>query len=250
MRAKEYYAAPTRNENSAPPLTRPEIKHVVNVAGVSGRTPERDQALLLCSITTGLRVTEISQLEVRHIMKENGDYKLEGWIPGKYTKSGKGGVVFVSNKKFQKALDKYFSVRLQKKHQVSNEPDRYRGLKPDSKVFLTETGYRFAMSKKTRMVGKGKNKEPKDYYACDVLERVFKRLYQRAFGDETDKSSHSGRKTFCNRLEEIALSKKVENTDIEDVVTLMRSHDLISIQPYLIPSKKEIMAMCKNIYSE
>jgi len=250
MRSKQYYAAPIQNENQAPPLTKAEIKHVVNVAGVSGRTPERDQALLLCSITTGLRVTEISSIEIRHILSKDGSFKLEGWIPGKYTKSGKPGPIFVNNKSFQQALIKYFDYRIIKGHQISDNPDQYRGLRPDAKVFLTETGYRFAMSKKTRMIGKGKKKEPKDYYACDVLERVFKRLYIRAFGENTKFSSHSGRKTFCNRLTDLVHSKKIEDTDLNDVVTLMRSHDLIAIQPYLIPSKKDIFDMCKAMYVE
>ena len=248
MRSKQYYAAPIQNENQAPPLTKAEIKHVVNVASVSGRTPERDQALLLCSITTGLRVTEISSIEIRHILSKDGSFKLEGWIPGKFTKSGKPGPIFVNNKAFQQTLNQYFDYRIIKGHQVTGIPDEYRGLTPDTKVFLTETGYKFAMSRKTRMVGKGNNKEPKDYYACDVLERVFKRLYIRAFGEKTNFSSHSGRRTFCNRLTDLVQSKKIEDTDLNDVVLLMRSQELLTIQPYLIPSKSDIINMCKSIY--
>lgn len=126
---------------------------------------------------------------MQHILNKNGDYANEGWIPGKYTKSGKSSPIYVTNKKLQAALDKYFDYRLKKGHQVTSIEQEYRGLKPDAKVFLTETGYKFAMTKKIRMVGKANKKEAKDYYACDVLERVFKRIYIRAFGDKTKFSS-------------------------------------------------------------
>lgn len=242
--AKQYYPAPTANENAAPALTKSEIKHLIKVNSVSGRMPERDVALLLCSITTGLRVTEIAHLEVWHIVHNDGSLLVEGWIPGKFTKSGEPGPVFITNKKFKEALNAYFEYRIRKGHQVSGKPE-YMGLKPDKKVFLTEKGHKFAMSNKKRYDSEGNEKV---YKACDVLERAFKRFYQRAFGEKTDFSSHSGRRTFCNRLLEIVESKKVEDAGYDDIVTLMRSRDITSIQPYLTPTKDEVFSMAKNLY--
>ena len=83
MKKARYYPAP-RGTDGAPAFTKPELQHAVMVAAGSGRTPERDAALILCSATTGLRVTEIAHLEIRHIMAENGSYLLEGWIPGDF----------------------------------------------------------------------------------------------------------------------------------------------------------------------
>ena len=83
MKQARYYPAP-QGRDGAPAFTKAELKHAVMVAAGSGRTPERDAALILCSATTGLRVTEIANLEVRHIMAENGSYLLEGWIPGDF----------------------------------------------------------------------------------------------------------------------------------------------------------------------
>lgn len=250
MPKKIFFPAPHLSPNAAAPLTLPQIKHVVNVASVSGRTPERDKALLLCSITMGLRVTEIARIELGHIMNEDGSYKLEGWIPGRIAKMGKSAPIFPVNKRFQKALDDYLEYRIKKRHQLSGNETKYRGLKPDQPIFLTETGYAFAMGVKKRTVGSGNKKEIREYTACDVLERVFKRIYVRAFGEETKCSSHSGRKTFCNRLMELVESKRVDDTDIDDVVRLMRSHDLTSIQPYLVPTNDEIRKMSKLIYAE
>lgn len=250
MASKMFFPAPRFSKNAAMPLELKQIKHVVNVAGISGRTPERDKALLLCSITMGLRVTEIARIELGHIIKQNGEYKLEGWIPGRIAKMGKSAPVFPSNKRFQKALDDYLYYRIRKKHHATGDTTKYRGLKPDQPIFLTETGRAFAMSVKKREIGTGKKKTIKEYKACDVLERVFKRLYVRAFGEETKFSSHSGRKTFCNRLMELVESKKIPDTSIDDVVHLMRSHDLTSIQPYLVPTNEDIRKMSKQLYAE
>lgn len=234
-----YYPAPQLTEG-APAFTRSELKHAVVVAEHSGRTPERDAALILCSATTGLRVSEIAQLEIHHIMGKDGSYLLEGWIPGEYTKSGNPGPVLVQNISFQLALDKYLAVRLRKKQQTSGS-DAYRGLNPRSKVFLTETGSKFAMSIKRRKTFDEAGKEKIiEYKACDVLERAFKRFYIRAFGKSTSFSSHSGRKYFAVTLAKIVEQKKVDHQGYDDVVTLMRSQNLQAIQPYLMPTKAEI----------
>lgn len=218
------------------------------VAAGSGRTPERDAALLLCSATTGLRVSEIANLEVRHIMAEDGGYLLEGWIPGEFTKSGRPGPVFVTNKKFQQSLDRYFEYRLKKSHQITKDVNRYRGLNPASKVFLTETGRKFAMSVKKRSKVDGGKAVIVEYKACDVLERAFKRFYKRAFGEQTEFSSHSGRKFFANQLANLLDKKAEEHEFYGDVVELMRSQNLTAIQPYLIPTKAEIINASKKMY--
>ena len=247
MHHARYFPAP-RGTDGTPALTKTELKHAVMVASGSGRTPERDAALILCSATTGLRVTEIASLEVQHIMAEDGSYLLEGWLPGEFTKSGKPGAIFVTNDKFQMALDKYLQYRIRKKHLISDNPKKYRGLRPDSKTFLTETGRRFAMSIKKRTRLEGKKEVTIEYKACDVLERAFKRFYIRAFGEQTSFSSHSGRKYFANQLANILNRKAEEHEFYEDIVELMRSQNLTAIQPYLIPTKAEIISTSKNMY--
>lgn len=246
MSERRYYPSPQGTEG-APAFTKSELKHAIMVAKGSGRTPERDAALILCSATMGLRVTEIASLEVQHIMAEDGSYLLEGWIPGEFTKSGKPGAIFVTNKRFQSALDEYFEYRIAKKHLITGDCNRYRGLRPDSKVFLTETGRKFAMSIKKRPKLEGKKAIIVEYQACDVLERAFKRFYKRAFGESTEFSSHSGRKYFANQLASILDKKAEEHEFYDDVVELMRSQNLTAIQPYLMPTKAEIISATKKM---
>ncbi len=245
MANKKYYRAPSES-NGTPAFTKSQLKHAVMVARGSGRTPERDAALILFSACTGLRVSEIAQIEVQHIMRENGEYCLEGWIPGEYTKSGRPGPVFVANPKLKEALDEYFLVRSNKKHLTSDEPKKYRGLKKTSKVFLTESGRKFAMGKKIREKDIDGKLVSVEYEACDVLERAFKRFYVRAFGENTNFSSHSGRKHFAKSIINLIQKNGVENARYEDVVTLMRSHNLTAIQPYVVPTHEEIIKELSN----
>lgn len=49
-------ATPSRQASSLRPG---QFRHVVRVAGVTGRMPERDQMLLWITHTTGIRVTEL-----------------------------------------------------------------------------------------------------------------------------------------------------------------------------------------------
>ncbi|WP_196160780.1 site-specific integrase [Reinekea sp. G2M2-21] len=237
---KKYYRAPSES-NGAPAFSKSQLKHAVMVARGSGRTPERDAALILFSACTGLRVSEIAQIEVQHIMRENGEYCLEGWIPGEFTKSGRPGPVYVANPKLKEALDEYFLVRINKKHLTTDDHKKYRGLKKTSKVFLTESGRKFAMSKKIREKDIDGKLVSVEYEACDVLERAFKRFYVRAFGENTTFSSHSGRKYFAKILMKLVQKKGEEHARYDDVVTLMRSHNLTAIQPYVAPTQQEII---------
>jgi integrase/recombinase XerD len=131
---------------------------------------------------------------------------------------------------------------------ISGNLVKYRGLKPDSKVFLTETGRKFAMSIKKRTKTEDKKDVTVEYKACDVLERAFKRFYKRAFGEETEFSSHSGRKYFASQLANILDRKAEEHEFYDDVVELMRSQNLTTIQPYFMPTKAEIISTSKNMY--
>jgi len=45
-----------------------QIKHLIRVASVTGRMPERDVLLLWITHTTGIRVTELAQVEIADVL--------------------------------------------------------------------------------------------------------------------------------------------------------------------------------------
>lgn len=54
-----------------------QLKHLIRVASITGRMPERDVALLWLTHTTGIRVTELALLEVADVLYPSGAIKPE-----------------------------------------------------------------------------------------------------------------------------------------------------------------------------
>ncbi|MDU8339284.1 site-specific integrase, partial [Pseudomonas syringae pv. actinidiae] len=49
-------------------LRSSQFKHLIEVVSVTGRMPERDMLQLWLTHTTGLRVTELAQLEISSVL--------------------------------------------------------------------------------------------------------------------------------------------------------------------------------------
>lgn len=49
-----------------------QFRHLIRVAGVSGRMPERDQMLLWITHTKGIRVTELALLRIDDLLLQSG----------------------------------------------------------------------------------------------------------------------------------------------------------------------------------
>ncbi|SBW84798.1 hypothetical protein PVE_R2G0773 [Pseudomonas veronii 1YdBTEX2] len=63
-----------------------QFKHLIRVASVTGRLPERDVALLWLTHTTGIRVTELALLEVADVLYSSGAIKPEVYLRADITK--------------------------------------------------------------------------------------------------------------------------------------------------------------------
>lgn len=60
---------------------------------------------------------------------------------------------------------------------MSEDPKRYRGLRPDSVLVLTFKGYRYSMNIKRRINEAG---QQVDYVPCDALQAHVTKLYRDA----------------------------------------------------------------------
>lgn len=63
-----------------------QFKHLIRVASVTGRLPERDVMLLWLTHTTGIRVTELALLEVADVLYPSGTIKPEVYLRAEITK--------------------------------------------------------------------------------------------------------------------------------------------------------------------
>lgn len=239
-----FHRRPNANSTFAPPMSKKELKHLLDVVAIRSRNSERDIALIMTPVLTGLRVSELAQIEVQHVLTPDGKYRLESWLPGQICKGGKSAAVFFSNKKLRAALDKWFEYRNAKGWQINRENDNYRGMRPDSTLFLSERGHAFALKRKPHTTKDG---EKREYIVCDVLERFFKRHMQTAFGPKTNFSSHSCRRTYANLLRKLVNKKRYPWATMKRIQILMRHENFNITQDYLHPSRDEVLAAYKKL---
>lgn len=64
-----------------------QFKHLIRVASVTGRLPERDVMLLWLTHTTGIRVTELALLEVADVLYPSGTIKSEVYLRADISKA-------------------------------------------------------------------------------------------------------------------------------------------------------------------
>lgn len=166
-----------------------QFDHAVKVARVTGRNRERDVALLHVLFGTALTPTEISSLRIDDYLNQDGSVKRDWKVREDIAYNRRERPLFWVNKKVLASLDAYLEFR-RSNGLGTMASDAYRGLQPESALFVTEDGRSMAMTKR---VVKGKPS-----YACDVLTSLFRKLFAQA-GIE-GASATSGRRTFATKL--------------------------------------------------
>ncbi len=151
------------NPRRAASLRPGQFKHLVRVASVSGRMPERDVLLVWITHTTGVRVTELAQLEVADVLFPSGAVRPELYLRPSITKGCRARNVYLTHPRCLAALEQWLALRQRRRWGLSGAAE-YRGLRPDSKLILTHKGQAFEMAFKHRMLEGG----PEVYRACDA----------------------------------------------------------------------------------
>lgn len=143
--------APSRRATSLRPR---QFKHLIRVASVTGRMPERDVMLLWITHTTGVRVTELALLEVADVLFPSGAIKPEVYLRGGITKGCRPRNVYLTHARCLAALEDWIKVRLQRRWGLSGAGE-YRGLRPGSKLVTTHKGQAFELAFKHRELDSG-----------------------------------------------------------------------------------------------
>ena len=135
-----------------PVIEDKQIEHLLKATAAYSRVPLRDTALLLTLYGTAMSVTELATITI-------GDY-----------------------------LDAYLAWRVERKHGVTVKKGAYRGLDPESALFLTEDGGSYALTKRKLPSGVWS-------YSCNTLGAYISRVHANA-GIEGG-SAQSARRTFA-----------------------------------------------------
>lgn len=196
-----------------------QLKHLIRVASVTGRMPERDVALLWLTHTTGIRVTELALLEVADVLYPSGAIKPEVYLRADITKGRRPRNIYLTHAKCLAALDAWFAVRHRRRSGLSGA-DEYRGFRPGSKLVMTHKGQAFELAFKHRQL----HSRPEVYRACDALQQTISRLYRQAGIKQG--SSHSGRRLLAAKV-------LAATGDVETVQTILGHGCLDHSKPYL-----------------
>jgi integrase/recombinase XerD len=208
-----------------------QIRHLLRVTTVTSRHPERDCLVLLLGLTCGMRVSEISQIEVQDVLFPSGAIRSEVSLRAAITKGCRQRLIYLTHPQTIAALEAYLAYRIERGWRMEQTPERYRGITPDSKLVLTLKGQKFYMNTKRRINEAG---EQIDYLACDSLQAHVTLLYKDA--GIKGGSSHSGRRTFADGV----LRK---TGDIEVVQQLLGHAEIDHCLPYLTIDTKRLREM-------
>lgn len=203
-----------------------QFRHLIRVASVTGRMPERDVMLLYLTHTTGIRVTELALLEVADVLYPSGAVRPECYLRAEITKGCRARNIHLTHAKCLEAIEAWIAVRLARGWGVC-DGEGYRGLRPDSRLVMTHKGQAFELAFKHRMLDSG----PEVYRACDALQQTMSRLYRQS--GIKGGSSHSGRRTLAARV-------LAATGDVETVQTILGHQHLDHSKPYLSVDQETI----------
>ncbi|RMV90781.1 hypothetical protein ALP02_200195 [Pseudomonas coronafaciens pv. garcae] len=196
-----------------------QFKHLIRVASVTGRNPERDVMLLWVTHTTGIRVTELAQLEISDVLYPSGTVRPEVYLSPSITKGCRARNIYLTHPKCLEALERWFEVRVAHGWGYTGA-EEYRGMRPSSKLVLSHKGQAFELAFKHRQLDSG----PEVYRACDSLQQAISRLYRQAGIKQG--SSHSGRRSLAAKV-------LAATGDVETVQMILGHADLDHSKPYL-----------------
>jgi integrase len=171
---------------------RVKSDRLLGAVRIKGRTsrPWHDLALYYMLFATGLRPLEIARLEVRDYLNADGSICRESELRAEAAINGKLRPLYFSSSRLDEALRAYFLERCDCGHGVGIS-GCYRGLRPDSRLFLSPCGepYRIVPN----------NGEPgQNRFVCRALLETYRKLFR--YADLKGLSAQSARLTVISRM--------------------------------------------------
>ncbi|ALS68385.1 site-specific integrase [Pandoraea apista] len=177
-----------------------QIRHARKVAAVTGHAKERDVALLLIAYGTGLAPNETAKLTVEDYLLENGEVRVHSTVRAEIAFNGKARPLFFSSPKVREVIDAYLAHRKETRQGVTILRAAYRGLDPQSPLFLASDGAPFTFTKRVSPNGVVS-------YSCESLTEIYRRLHHQA--GIANGNASAARRTFAVRLHREGRSLKL-----------------------------------------
>jgi integrase len=161
---------------------------------IKGRTSRtwHDLALYYILFATGLRPLEIARLEVRDYLHADGSVCRESELRAEVAINGKLRPLYFSSPRLDKALDAYFQARCDLGHGLGT-PAFYRGLRPDSRLFLSPCGEPYRVTPNNAEPGQNR-------FVCRAILEIYRKLFR--YASVKGLSTQSARLTVISRMYE------------------------------------------------
>lgn len=169
-------------------LTDEDIRLAVQRTRTRSRCPKRDVALLHVLLTTGARPLEIARLEVRDYLNADGSVREHSVMRADAAINRKTRPLFFASGKAIESIDNYLTDRLSRGD--SGKHAEFRGLDPNSRLFLTEAGTPF------EIVSYGERGRKR--FLCRGIHDTYRKIFRRI--GLPGVSPMSVRRTLATRL--------------------------------------------------
>ena len=148
-----------------------DIEHAAAVIRQHSNCRKRDTALLLVLFSTAAKPLEIARLVVSDYLTEAGRVREESVLRSDAAINGRQRPLFFASTKAVAVVDAYLEERI-RRGQGTQASATYRGLDPDSRLFLTAAGC--AMPIKVRTSGNARQ------YRCGLILDIYRRIFAKA----------------------------------------------------------------------
>jgi integrase len=180
----------------------------------------RDVVLLLVLFATAAKPLEIARLQVGDYLTEDGSVREESVMRADAAINGKARPLFFASTRLVAAVDAYLQERVRRGY-GTRKATTYRGLDPESRLFLTGDGREMPI--KVRAVGNRK------HHLCDVIHDIYRKTFARA--GLKGVSALCARRTIAKRLTE----RGCDVNQIGEVLGLKERDSVLN----LIPNERE-----------
>ena len=198
------------------------------IKGRSSR-PWHDLALFYMLFATGARPLEIARLKVRDYLDANGSVRQESEMRADVAITGKIRPLHFSSTRLDEVLASYLQERLTQQLGVHTQ-DAYRGLDPDSRLFLSAMGEGF------KITPYGKNGQRR--FLCRPILETYSKLFR--YSELQGVTALSARRTVISRLYE-------RGADESQVGLLLGISERSAVRELLSRNKPAIAALVDEL---
>lgn len=158
---------------------------------VRARSPQpiEDLALYYLMLATGARPLEIARLLVLDYLAADGAARMTSELRAELAITGRPRPLYFRSGRLNAAIDEYLARRLQLSQGIGPD-DRYRGLDPQSRLFLSSSGRGF------EIVAYGAQGQRR--FRCRAIQETYRKIWR--YADFKQFTTLAARHTVADRL--------------------------------------------------